>query len=187
MTLTVDHSGKYLVDYQETHYGHDRDSTPDQVGDGSEIKRLRRKYSQRSDCETQPVLSECMQPVQQSEHPDGDLVDSEHSHKKSPRSVRSSSSSGPLHYLESLWELRNSEGFQNFSNRLHMHFDRKNGVLLVSEVFTDDLTCIAFYTCIVIVYCSQNEEFNSIIIIFAGRRSDVRYNATMFPEFSSVL
>lgn len=40
----------------------------------------------------------------------------------------------PLGFLETIWELRNSPGWKRYDDRVHIHFDRKQAVVMVAEV-----------------------------------------------------
>ncbi|OQR70439.1 hypothetical protein BIW11_11641 [Tropilaelaps mercedesae] len=131
ITLTVDHSGSYLVDYQEVHYGHERDTQGNQVVGRSQIKRLQSRHTQRLDSKSQSVAQQRQQPADRnsSEDPLKNSVSA-----KTPTPEAAIQPAVKLHYLESLWDLRNSEQFRNLGERLHMYFDRKSAVVLVSEV-----------------------------------------------------
>ncbi|XP_022649013.1 uncharacterized protein LOC111260082 isoform X2 [Varroa jacobsoni] len=131
MTLTVDHSGRYLVDYQEAHYGHTLDiQSNQQIVDKSQMRRRLRQQSAQNENKGSKSGHE-----NQSQQLDG-------SHREERQQVNATSvlaisdkaSPHRLDYLESLWALRNSASFQELNSQLHMHFDRKNGVVLISEV-----------------------------------------------------
>ncbi|XP_003745770.1 uncharacterized protein LOC100897409 [Galendromus occidentalis] len=77
MTLTVDPAGTYIVEYQETHHGHD-----------PEVPKIQ-------------------------DAPAG---------------------SKPLGFLETIWELRNSPRWKRYEDRVYMHFDRKQAIVMVAEL-----------------------------------------------------
>lgn len=129
MTLTVDPAGAYIVEYQETHFGHDREASKQQEGNSgvefpgsyeldifaslhelilraSTVRICVVREGFPLSCDT-AVKMVCIFFPEEKTH---------------------------LEFLESIWELRNSPRWKRFEDRVHIHFDRKQAVVMVAEV-----------------------------------------------------